>query len=61
MHSMRFIALSARLSIIDNTMMDDLSESKGRLQESRAGMIVFRTVSNAEKIFEVSHGTLDKK
>jgi len=60
-HSMRFIALSTRLSAINNTVVDGPSKSGGHLWESRVGMTMFRTISNAEKVFEVSHKTLNEK
>ena len=59
--SVRFIALSARLSTIDDTMADGLSKNGGRLWELRAGMTVFRTVSDAGKTFEVTYETLNEK
>jgi len=60
-HSVRFIALSARLNTTDDAVADGPSESRGCLWELRAGMTMFRTVGNAEKTFEVFHGTLDEK
>ena len=60
-HSVRLIALSARLSTMDNTISDGPSESGGHLQELRVGVIMFRTISDTGKTLEVSHGTLDEK
>jgi len=60
-HNMRFIALSARLSAIDDAMVDGPSKSRGCLWESRVGMAMFRTVSDAGKTLKVSHETLDEK